>query len=106
MNILQVVVGAVVVVEKRLNEDAADVAVVGANENVLAVAGFETAKPNDEPVDAVLAAGNNEVLPPPEKKINLTIIKVVLFFESEYTKTKCWGSRCCCCCCRRLTTSE
>jgi len=70
MSILQVVVGAVVVVEKRLNEDAADVAVVGANENVLAVAGFETAKPNDEPVDAVLAAGNNEVLPPPEKKIN------------------------------------
>ncbi len=68
MNILQVVVGAVVVVEKRLNEDAADVAVVGANENVLVVAGFETAKPNDEPVDAVLVAGNNEVLPPPEKK--------------------------------------
>jgi hypothetical protein len=61
------VVGAVVVVGKRLNDGTVEVAVAGVNENVPAVVGFATGKPNDEPivvVPAVLAAGNNEVEPP------------------------------------------
>ncbi len=69
IEILRAVVEAVVAVEKRLNVGAVDIAVDGVNENVLAVVGFVTAKPNDEPaaVVAVLVAGNNEVVPVPKE---------------------------------------
>jgi hypothetical protein len=67
IKILRAVVAAVVAVGKRLNDDAVDVAVDGANENVPVVVGLDTAKPKDVPAVVEVAVGNNEV-PPPEKE--------------------------------------
>jgi len=100
ISILRAAVAAVVVVGKILNDGAVDVVAVGANENVPAVVGFVTEKPNDVPA-AVVAAGNNEVEPEEDKSTN----QMSFFFKSKYTKTKTWCS-CCCCGCRRLITSE
>jgi len=78
ISILRAAVAAVVVVGKILNDGAVDVVAVGANENVPAVVGFVTEKPNDAPA-AVVAAGNNEVEPEEDKSTN----QMSFFFKSK-----------------------
>jgi hypothetical protein len=77
-NKISILRAAVVVVGKILNDGAVDVVAVGANENVPAVVGFVTEKPNDVPA-AVVAAGNNEVEPEEDKSTN----QMSFFFQIE-----------------------
>lgn len=58
--ILRAVIAAVVFVGKRLNVGAVDVVAAGANENVPAVAGFDTAKPKEVPGVDVAAPETNK----------------------------------------------